>query len=92
MSPKGDACKYFSFTYNDEGIRTSKTVNGVTHKYYLNGSNIVAEVTDSYIIVYIYDENGTPLGMQYREPTYAEGVWDVFWYEKNLQGELAEND
>ena len=78
-----------SFTYNDEGIRTSKTVNGVTHKYYLNGSNIIAEVTDSYTIVYIYDENGTPLGMQYREPTYAEGVWDVFWYEKNLQGDIV---
>ena len=78
-----------SFTYNDEGIRTSKTVNGVTHKYYLNGSNIIAEVTDSYTIIYIYDENGTPLGMQYREPTYAEGVWDVFWYEKNLQGDIV---
>ena len=25
---------------NDEGIRTSKTINGVTTTYYLNGSQI----------------------------------------------------
>ena len=32
-----------SFEYNDDGIRTSKTVNGVKHTYYLNGSQILAE-------------------------------------------------
>ena len=32
--------KTMSFTYNDEGIRTSKTVNGVTTTYYLSGSVI----------------------------------------------------
>lgn len=26
-----------SFEYNDEGIRTSKTVNGVETVYYVNG-------------------------------------------------------
>ena len=35
--------KTMSFTYDDNGIRTSKTVNGVTHTYQLNGSRIVAE-------------------------------------------------
>ena len=35
-----------SFKYNDEGIRTSKTVNGVTTNYYLNGSQIIAEETN----------------------------------------------
>ena len=44
-----------SFTYNDEGIRTSKTVNGVTTKYYLDGSRIVGEETNGVITVYIYD-------------------------------------
>ena len=34
-----------SFAYNDEGIRTSKTVNGVTTTYYVNGGQIVAEKT-----------------------------------------------
>ena len=34
-----------SFEYNDEGIRTSKTVNGVETVYYVNGGQIVAEKT-----------------------------------------------
>ncbi len=27
--------------------------------------------------------------MQYHRATYAEDVWDVFWYEKNLQGDIV---
>ena len=77
-----------SFEYNDEGIRTSKTVNGVETVYYVNGSQIVAEKTGTRTIAYIYDASGTPIGMMYRTTSYAENVWDVFWYEKNLQGDI----
>ncbi len=35
--------KTMSFTYDDNGIRTSKTVNGVKHTYQLNGGQIVSE-------------------------------------------------
>ena len=77
-----------SFEYNDEGIRTSKTVNGVTTTYYVNGGQIVAEKTDTRTIVYIYDAPGTPIGMMYRTTSYAEGTFDVFWFEKNLQGDI----
>ena len=48
----------FSFTYNDEGIRTSKTVDGVKHTYVLDGSRIVSEQCGNVFIVYLYDENG----------------------------------
>ncbi len=78
-----------SFTYNDEGIRTSKTVNGVTTTYYLSGSQIIAEETSGNLTVYIYDASGSPIGMQYHGSSYAEDVWDVFWYEKNLQGDIV---
>ena len=27
--------------------------------------------------------------MQYHGSSYAEDVWDVFWYEKNLQGDIV---
>ena len=77
-----------SFTYNDDGIRTSKTVNGVKTTYYLSGSQILAEVTPSYEIMYIYDAAGAPVGMQYRSFTYANGVYDVYFFEKNLQGDI----
>ena len=78
----------YSFTYNDDGIRTSKTVNGVKTTYYLSGSQILAEVTPSYEIMYIYDAAGAPVGMQYRSFTYANGVYDVYFFEKSLQGDI----
>ena len=27
--------------------------------------------------------------MMYRTTSYAENIWDVFWYEKNLQGDIV---
>ena len=81
--------KTMSFTYNDEGIRTSKTVNGAKHTYYLNGSQIVAEQWSDKLIVYLYDATGAPMGMMYRTTAYAEEQWDVFWFEKNLQGDIV---
>ena len=39
--------------------------------------------------VYIYDAEGSPIGLKTRESGYAEGVWDTFWYEKNLQGDVV---
>ncbi len=81
--------KTMSFEYNADGIRTSKTVNGVETKYYLNGSQIVAEVNPNYSIMYIYDAEGSPIGMQYRASSYAEGVFDYYFFEKNLQGDIV---
>ena len=78
-----------SFTYNDEGIRTSKTVNGVTHTYQLNGSQIISEQWDDKLLVYLYDASGSPIGMMYRTTSYELDEWNVFWYEKNLQGDVV---
>ena len=70
-----------SFTYNESGIRTSKTVNGVTTTYYLSGSQIIAEETSGVLTVYIYDANGLPIGFIRNNTNY--------WYEKNLQGDIV---
>ena len=78
-----------SFTYNSDGIRTSKTVNGVTTTYYLDGSKIVGEETNGNITLYFYDSLGLPIGFQYHASTYASGVYDIYWYEKNLQGDIV---
>ena len=40
-------------------------------------------------IVYIYDASGAPIGFKYRASTYATDAWDVYWYEKNLQGDIV---
>ena len=81
-----------SFTYDDNGIRTSKTVDNVKHSYYLNGNLIVAEQWSDKLLVYLYDAAGSPIGMMFRKTSYAEGEFDVYWFTKNLQGEQAKND
>ena len=78
-----------SFTYNDEGIRTSKTVNGVTHTYILNGCQILAEEWEDKLLVYLYDASGSPIGMMYRNTSYAPDQWNAFYFEKNLQGDIV---
>ena len=77
-----------TYTYNDEGMRTSKTVNGVTTRYYYDGSLLISEETDGKITVYLYDANGSPVGFRYREDYYAVDEWDHYWFEKNLQGDI----
>ena len=81
--------KTMSFSYNDEGVRTSKTVNGVTTTYYVEGSKVIAEETNGNVIIYIYDSDGMPLGMQYHSMYYSEDSWDIYWYERNLQGDIV---
>ena len=81
--------KTMSFTYNDEGIRTSKTVNGVTTTYYLYGSQIVGEEINGNVTLYLYDSTGLPIGMQYHASSYAAGQVDVYWFERNLQGDIV---
>ena len=77
-----------TYTYGDDGMRTSKTVNGVTTRYYYDGSLLIAEQTGDKLFVYVYDSNGSPIGFQYREASYPQDKWDAYWYEKNLQGDI----
>ena len=79
----------FTFTYNVDGIRTSKTVNGVEHIYTLNGSQIVSEEWDGYLMVYIYDTNGAPIGMHFTNIRTENNGWLAYWFEKNLQGDIV---
>ncbi len=83
-----------SYTYNENGIRTSKTENGVTHNYILNGTQVMFESYDDIFIVYIYDENGAPIGMAYRDDSIADSAneqddqFTYYLFTKNLQGDI----
>jgi len=69
-----------NYTYNQDGIRTSKTVNGVRTDYYLNGTTIVMQKTGDNCIWFTYDENGLVTGFRYNDQEY--------YYYKNLQGDI----
>ena len=75
---KGD--NTVSYTYNDSGIRTSKTVNGVRTDYYLNGTAIIMQKTGDNVIWYTYDENGNIAGMNYNGSDY--------WFYRNAQNDV----
>ena len=76
----------YTFTYNDAGIRTSKTKGEATTVYYLSGSTILGEKTGEKLTVYIYDANGLPMGFAY---SATGNDFDVYWYEKNLHGDIV---
>ena len=78
-----------TYTYNDEGIRIAKNDRGTLHTYQVNGTQIVSETWGIHTIFYVYDEMGSIAGMRYRTSNYAEGVFDEFLFEKNLQGDVV---
>ena len=70
-----------SYQCNDSGIRTRKTVNGVTTDYYLNGSNIVTEIRGSDRLDYYYDEQGNLFGFKVNNAS-------EYYYIRNGQNDI----
>ena len=69
-----------SYNYNESGIRTDKTVNGITTAYQLDGSKIVSENRNGNIIQYYYDETNSVIGLRYNGNDY--------FFRGNLQGDI----
>ena len=70
-----------SYTYNADGVRTSKTVNGQTTEYILDGSTILGEKQpDGEYLYYLFDENGVRYG-------FARGSL-LYYYVYNAQGDV----
>jgi len=65
-----DGDNTYSYTYDENGIRTSKTVNGVT-TYYNTKDGVILSQTDGTNTMYFqYDINGIPLGFTYNGTQY----------------------
>ena len=73
-----------SFAYNESGLRTSKTVNGVTHSYIWQGSKLAADIADAYALYFHYDSSGEVIGFT----RTANGTDTEYFYVKNLQGDI----
>ena len=70
-----------SFTYDSEGIRTSKTVGSTTTKYLLNGTQILAQTTNGKTLCFFYDQQGNRVGM-------TDGSNHFYYYIYNVQGDV----
>ena len=83
---RGQYCETDSYQYNDQGIRTKKTVatcSGTTlTNYILDGDKVLVETWGSNTIYYTYDVDGTLLSMNYNGNEY--------FYITNMQGDIIE--
>ncbi len=70
-----------NYTYDSEGIRTSKTVGSTTTKYLLNGTQILAQKTGSTTLSFFYDQQGNRIAM-------ADSSNHFYYYIYNLQGDV----
>ena len=80
---KGRQLKSFdsnTYTYNANGIRTSKTVDGVTHTYTLDGTKILRETWGNNTLIPLYDNEESVCGILYND--------EPFYFFKNLQGDI----
>ena len=80
---KGRQLKSFdgnTYTYNANGIRTSKTVGGVKHTYALDGTKILCEKWNDNTIIPLYDNEDGVCGILYND--------EPFYFQKNLQGDV----
>jgi len=70
-----------SYTYNDAGIRTSKTVNGTTTRYVVSGSQILRLTQGQNTMDFYYDEAGQVYGLSFNGTRY--------YYLRNGQGDIV---
>ena len=70
-----------SYQYDLNGIRTSKTVNGVKHDYIYAGGKLIRETYGTTTLDFVYDASGNPYAMSYNGTMY--------YYILNLQGDVV---
>ncbi len=82
--------KTYSYSYDLDGIRTQKVVDGVTHSYITQNGKVVREsfpYGDTTIIMdFIYDESGRPFAVVYSKN--GGSSYTTYFYATNLQGDI----
>lgn len=69
-----------NYAYNANGVRISKTVNGVRHTYCLEGTKIVCEKWGSNVLIPLYDNEDIVCGIVYNGIPY--------YFHRNLQDDI----
>ena len=58
----------------------------VSFTIHIRESLLISEQFGDTLLIYVYDEAGSPIGFKYRTTGYAIGAFDSYVFEKNLQG------
>lgn len=75
-----DGSNTYSYKYDENGIRTSKTVNGVTTNYNTRKGVILSQSDGTNTFYFQYDNSGTPFGF------ILNGI--QYFYLKNQMGDV----
>ena len=69
-----------SYSYDENGLRTQKTVNGTATQYRYHGSVLISQVTGSNKLLFSYDANGNAVAVNYNGTYY--------YYVRNGQNDV----
>ena len=84
LSTVTNGANSYSYTYNADGLRTAKTVNGVTTNYYWSNGILQAQKTGDEYLIFLYDENGSAYGFLVKNGTTQQKYYYLF----NVQGDV----
>ncbi len=73
-----------SYLYDADGMRTQKTINGITTDYYYLNGVLQAQKTGDEYIIFLYDENGSAYGMIIKNGETVANYYYLF----NAQGDV----
>jgi len=71
----------WEFTYNSDGLRTSRTDGTTTYNYVYNGSQLTCMTVDGHTMYFSYDAAGAPMSVTYNGTEY--------FYTTNIQGDVT---
>jgi len=76
-----------SYTYDSNGLRLTKTIGDIEHKYVWQGGKLVSENWAGQELEFFYDESGSPYAFSYKASATAAPV--MYYYVTNLQGDVV---
>ena len=80
--------KNITFAYDENGLRTQKTVNGVTTNYYYNGSVLMSLTQGDTSLLFSYDAAGNVVAVEVQSDSWLiDG--ETLYYIRNGQGDIT---
>ena len=86
LAPAAKSGKSVSYAYDVNGIRASKTVDGVKHTYVYDGTQLLAERYGTTRLEFMYNESGQPHLVRYS--TNSGSSYGTYYYILNQQGDV----
>ena len=83
-----DNSNTISYSYDNAGVRVSKTVNGVDYKYVYLGNLLLFEQRGDMKFYYSYDANGTLYSVKYTTNAAGDNLL-TYYFTHNSRGDIV---